>query len=208
MIENGEWGISIMEKQTIIAISREFGSGGHEIAEHIAKDLGMNFYDRNILDEIAREKNIQIGYLEKYEEKPRNLLFSRRVGAYSNSIEEIVAEMQFEYLQKKADTGESFVVVGRCAETVLRECEGLISIFVLGDMETKLKRIQEHYHLDRQEAQAKLKRHDKKRRQYHNRHSDGEWGDSKMYDLCINDSKLGIEKTVHVLEQYIKERML
>lgn len=197
-----------MGKQTIVAISREFGSGGHEIAERIAKDLGMNFYDRNMLDEIAKEKNIQIGYLEKYEEKPRNLLFSRRVGAYSNSVEEIVAEMQFEYLQKKADTGESFVVVGRCAETILKECEGLISIFVLGDMEAKLKRIEEHYQLNRQEAIAKLKRHDRKRRQYHNRHSDGEWGNSKTYDLCINDSKLGIEKTVYVLEQYIKERML
>lgn len=196
------------KKQTIIAISREFGSGGHEIAEQIAKDLKLNFYDRNMLDEIAKEKNIQIGYLEKYEEKPTNLLFSRRVGAYSNSIEEIVAEMQFEYLQKKADTGESFVVVGRCAETVLKECEGLISIFILGDMETKLKRIQEHYHLTRQEAKIKLKQHDRKRKQYHNRHSDSEWGSSKTYDLCINDSKLGIEKTVHILEQYIKERML
>lgn len=197
-----------MAKQIIVAISREFGSGGHEIAERIAKDLELNFYDRNMLDEIAKEKNIHIEYLEKYEEKPRNLLFSRRVGAYSNSIEEIVAEMQFEYLQKKADTGESFVVVGRCAETVLKECEGLISIFVLGDIETKLQRIEEHYQLNRKEAEAKLKRHDKKRRQYHNRHSDSEWGDSKTYDLCINDSKLGIEKTVHILEQYIKERML
>ena len=63
---------------TIIAISREFGSGGHEIAEQIAKDLKLNFYDRNMLDEIAKEKNIQIGYLEKYEEKPTFYTYKRK----------------------------------------------------------------------------------------------------------------------------------
>lgn len=197
-----------MAKQTIIAISREFGSGGHEIAKQIAEDLKLNFYDRNMLDEIAKEKNIQIEYLEKYDEKPKNLLFSRRVGAYSNSLEEIVAEMQFEYLKKKADSGESFVIVGRCAETVLKECEGLISIFILGDMPVKLERIKQNYHLNETEAKAKLKRHDKNRKRYHNRHSEGQWGDSRNYDLCINDSRLGIEKTVDILKKYIKERML
>lgn len=196
-----------MAKQTIIAISREFGSGGHEIAERLAKELGLKLYDRNMLDEIAKEKNIQIEYLEKYDEKPRKLFLSRRVGAYSNSIEEIVAEMQFEYLKEKADTGESFVVVGRCAETVLREYEGLISMFILGDMPAKIERVRRIYRLSEEDAVAKVKRHDKKRRQYHNRHSDHEWGDSKTYDLCMNDSKLGIDKTVEILKQYIQERM-
>jgi cytidylate kinase len=197
-----------MAKQTIIAISREFGSGGHEIAQRLAKKLGMKLYDRNMLDEIAKEKNIQIEYLEKYDEKPRKLFLSRKVGAYSNSIEEIVAEMQFEYLKDKADSGESFIVVGRCAETVLKEYEGLISIFILGDMPAKIERVKRIYKLSEEDAVAKVKRHDKKRRQYHNRHSEMEWGASKAYDLCMNDSRLGIEKTVEVLEKYIQERMV
>lgn len=196
-----------MAEQIMIAISREFGSGGHEIADRIAKDLGLTIYDRNILDEIAEEKNVEVEYLEKYDEKPKRLIISRRVGAYSNSMEEILADMQFEYIRKKADSGESFVIVGRCAETVLRDREGLISIFILGDREAKLARIKEKFQLNDADALAKMLRHDKKRKQYHNRHSDGKWGDSRNYDLCINSSRLGIDKTVELLEDYIRERM-
>lgn len=141
-----------MDKQVIISISREYGSGGHEIAEKIAKQFGFKLYDRSILDEIAEAKNIQIEYLEKYDEKPRKLFGSRRVGAYTNSMEEIIAELQFEYLKEKADTGESFVIVGRCSETVLQDREGLISIFILGDEQVKLERIMKKYNLNEQDA--------------------------------------------------------
>ncbi len=196
-----------MEKQIIISISREFGSGGHEIAEQIAKNLGFQFYDRSMLDDLAREKNLQIEDLEKYDEKPRNPFMSRRVGKHTNSMEEIVAEMQFDYLREKADSGESFVIVGRCAETVLRDREGLISIFILGDAEQKIQRVEEKYHLNKQDAISKMKRHDKNRKWYHNHHSIGKWGDSRYYDICINESKLGVEKTTEVLMYFIEERM-
>ena len=112
--------------QTIISVSREFGSGGHVLAEKIAKDHNLKFYDRHILDEIASENDIKVEVLEKYDEKPRNAFLTRRVGAFSNSMEEILAEMQFDYIRKKADSGESFVIVGRCAETVLSGHKGLI----------------------------------------------------------------------------------
>ena len=196
-----------MEKQVIISISREYGSGGHEIAEKIANNLGINFYDRSMLDDLAKEKNLQVEELEKYDEKPRRLFASRRVGEHTNSMEEIVAQMQFDYLREKADSGESFVIVGRCAETVLQGREGLISIFILGDTEQKIMRIEEKYHLSKQDAILKIKRHDKHRKQYHNRHSSGRWGDSRYYDICINDSKLGVDKTTEVLMFFIVERI-
>jgi len=195
-----------MEKQLIISISREYGSAGHEIAEHIAEEMGLNFYDRNLLDEIAKEKNMQVANLEKYDEKPRNIFSSRTVGPHTNSYEEIVAEMQFEYIRKKAESGESFVIVGRCAETILKEYEGLISVFVLGDKDIKIKRIMDKYHLDEADAIAKIKRHDRKRKYYHNHYSDSKWGDARLYDLCINSSKLGTIKTASVIRQYIRER--
>ena len=122
-------------------------------------------------------------------------------------MEEILAEMQFDYIRKKADSGESFVIVGRCAETVLTGHTGLISIFVVGDDEAKLKRVEEVYHLNSNEAILKMKRHDKKRRQYHNRHSSFRWGDSRNYDLCINSSKLGLDRTAEALEDYIHARI-
>ncbi len=193
--------------QTIISVSREFGSGGHVLAEKIAKDHNLKFYDRHILDEIATENNMKVEVLEKYDEKPRNAFLSRRVGAFSNSMEEILAEMQFNYIRKKAESGESFVIVGRCAETILSEHPGLISIFVTGDELSKIARIKNVYQLSESDAIAKIRRHDKKRKQYHNRHSSFRWGDSRYYDVCINSSKLGLERTGAALENYIRERI-
>lgn len=196
-----------MAKQIMISISREFGSEGRAIAEKVAKDLGLSLYDRNILDAIAQEKNIKVEHLEKFDEKPRNPILSRSVGGHSNSMEENLVKMQFEYLQKKADSGESFVVVGRCAETALKDKAGLISVFVLGDKDTKLAHVKDKYQLSDSEAALKMIRHDTKRKVYHNRYSDFKWGDSRGYDLCINSSKLGIEKTAAMIESYVKERM-
>lgn len=196
-----------MEKQIMISISREFGSCGRQIAEKVAEDLGLSLYDRNLLDAIAKEKDMNVEHLEKFDEKPRNPILSRSVGGHSNSMEENLVKMQFEYLQKKADNGESFVVVGRCAETALKGREGLVSIFVLGDKEEKLLHVKDKYQLSDSEATLKMVRHDTKRKAYHNRYSDFKWGDSRGYDLCINSSKLGIEKTASVIENYVKERM-
>ena len=196
-----------MKKQMIISISREFGSGGHEIAENIARDLDLKFYDRGMLDEIAENMNVDVEVLQKYDEKPRNYMLSRRVGNHTNSMEEIIAEYQFDFIRKKAEEGESFVIVGRCAETVLKDFEELISIFITGERQHKIKRVMEHFNLPENKAIAKMLRHDRKRKQYHNRHSDAKWGDSRLYDLCINSSPLGIEGTIRVLENYIKERL-
>lgn len=193
--------------QTIISVSREFGSGGHLMAEKIAKEHGLKFYDRRLLDDIANENNIEVEILEKYDEKPRNNLLTRRVGPFSNSMEEILADMQFDYIRKKAESGESFVIVGRCAESVLKGRKDLISIFVTGDEDYKLARVKEVYHLSDTDALAKMRRHDKKRKRYHNKHSDFRWGDSRNYDLCINSSKLGIDRTAATLEDYIKARI-
>lgn len=195
-----------MEKQIIISISREFGSGGHEIAEKIAKDLGLNLYDRDLLDKVAEEKGMSPEMVKKYDEKPRNLLLTRRVGEHSTSIAEHLAQMQFEYIKNKADSGESFVIVGRCAETVLKNNPGLISIFVLGDREDKIAHVKEKYQLGESEAIAKMNRHDKTRKSYHNRHSDFRWGDSRGYDVCINSSRLGEDGTAQALEDYIEKR--
>lgn len=196
-----------MAKQTIISVGREFGSAGHEIAKRLADELGFKFYDRNMLDEIAQEKNINVKDLEKYEEKPRNMIFSRKVNGHSSSLEEIIANMQFDFLRRKADTGESFVVVGRCSEEVLRDREGLISIFILGNQDEKVARVKEIYQLDDAAALAKMKRHDRNRKRYHNRYSGGKWGDSRSYDLCVNSSRLGVERTTDILLKYIRKRM-
>lgn len=195
-----------MQQQIMISISREFGSEGHAVAARVAERMGLPLYDRNMLDAIAGELGMDVEHLERYDEKPRNVVFSRSVGGHSNSMEEHLVRMQFEYLQEKADAGESFVVVGRCAETALKGKDGLISVFVLGDREAKLSHVKEHFQISDAEAALKMARHDSKRKAYHNRYSEFKWGDSRGYDLCINSSRLGIEKTAMIIENYIKER--
>lgn len=195
-----------MKKQLIISVGREFGSGGHVIAETLAKRFDLPLYDSNILESIAQERNVDAKTLHRYDEVPRNILFSRRVREYSTSAEENIAQMQFEYLKKKADEGESFIVVGRCAETVLGDRPNVISLFVLGDSEVKCKRVMEIYDLSERDAQFKMDRHDKYRKQYHNYYCKDKWGDSRAYDLCINSSRLGFDETVNELEDYINRR--
>ncbi len=196
-----------MKDQLIITLGREFGSGGRSIAVELAKHYGIKLYDHNLLDAIAAEKNVDVENLRRYDEKPRRLFFSRSQNGFSSSAEENVAFMQFEYLKKKADSGESFIVVGRCAETVLGDRENLISIFVLGDREAKCKRVMEVYNLSEQDAQFKMERHDKYRKQYHNYFCKDKWGDSRTYDVSINSSRLGFDGTVKALEDYIDRRV-
>lgn len=194
-----------MDKQLIISVSREFGSGGHEIADILAKRFDIPIYDSNLLEEIANAKNMDIEKMQKYDEKPKNIFLSRRVRGYSNSLSEVLAQIQFDYIRELANKGESFVIVGRCAETVLKHHEALVSIFVLADKEDKIARVSRHNEISRSEAEAMISMQNKKRKMYHNRYCDDKWGDSRNYDMCINSAKLGVERTADVLENYIKE---
>ncbi len=196
-----------MSEQVIISIGREFGSGGHEIAEKLSERFGLDMYDVNLLREIAVEKNLDAAVLEKYDEVPKKRFISRNVRGYSNSPEENIANIQFEYLQKKAKAGKSFVVVGRCSEAILKEYKGLITIFILADRDKKIERLGEVRNMSPSEAESAMHKYDKKRKEYHNYYCTGKWGDSRNYDISINSSKLGIDKTVDYLESYIKERI-
>ncbi len=197
-----------MSQQVIIAIGREFGSGGHVIAEALAKKFDLPLYDNNLLEHLALEKEFDHELLKKYDEKPKPKFFNRSVRGHSTSFAEHIARMQFKFLQEKGDAGESFVVVGRCAEFMLSHNPNLISIFILGDIPCKIKRVKEVYNIDSDDEANRLRiRKDLERKYYHNNHCKGKWGDSRNYHFSINNSKLGIEKTVEILETYIKERM-
>lgn len=193
--------------QIIISVGREFGSGGRVIAEKLSERFNLPLYDRHLITEIAEKMGMTYDDVEKYNESPRMKIVSRRVNGFSNSIEDNIAEMQFDIIDEKAKSGESFVVVGRCSETKLKKYPALISLFILGDMEKKIERVMDIYNLNEEDAKKFITKKDKKRKRYHNYHCQGKWGDSRLYDLSINSSKLGIEKTVDILEEYIKDRI-
>lgn len=194
-------------RQLIISVGRQFGSGGHEIAQILAGKFGLELYDSNILEQVAVGDETNRAELHKFDEKPASMFFSQTIHGYTNSKEENVANMQFSFLRKKAADGESFVVVGRCAETVLRGTDGLISIFVLGDPDVKADRIAQMYHLSPEEAQKLIRRTDWARKSYHNYYCKDKWGDSRSYDLTINSSRLGIRQTADFLAAYIQARL-
>ena len=196
----------ILNTQLIVSISREFASGGRAIAKALAKRLDIGYYDRNLLDEIASEKLGDVEKLRKFDEVPRFFL-RRTVRGMSSSAAENVAQIQFDYMTKLADSGERFVIVGRCADEVLSEYKGLVRIFVLADEESKIDRVVESRDCSRDEARGIIMRHDRSRKAYHNYYCEYKWGDSRGYDITVNSSRLGIEKTTDLLENYIRMRM-
>lgn len=194
-----------MAKQFIISIGREYGSGGRVIAEHLAKTLNVKFYDKNIIEHIAQEKKLNLDQLKKYDEKARNIWLSRSVDGFSNSPEDTIAQMQFDFLKERAQAGESFVVLGRCASYILRDFDCMIKVFVTSDMHHKMERIASIEHLDPVMVEDMIIKNNKKRKAYHNFYSKEKWGDSRYYDLIISTSKIGIDGACDVVLDYVNK---
>jgi cytidylate kinase len=190
--------------QLLITVGREYGSGGREIAEKLGQRLGIMVYDRNMLDELQQRYGFDRDVLVRSEESPVNVLFSRKIRGFSSSVEEVVARREFELIDEKAEEGQSFIVVGRCAEQVLKNRPNLHTFFIRGQENVKCHRVMQRYNLSQDDALAKMHRMDHQRKAYHNYYCDGKWGDSRNYDLCVNSSALGIDGTVELLAQFLQ----
>ena len=196
-----------MKKQIIVAIGREHGSGGHYIADLIARELGVKLYDK-----VSIEKEITSGgyseeLVSEMDEKPVNFFTSRRIGRFSNSLEVNVAEKTFAMLRSKAAEGESFVVIGRCGEQVLENNPNCISIFICGDPQFKLDRVMNKLGLNAEQAIEEIRNVDRSRKNYHNYYCDTKWGDARGHDLTVKSNVLGCERTVEMLVGYIRSFM-
>lgn len=199
-----------MDKQIIISVGREFGSGGHEIAGGLAKHYDIPLYDKEIFDHVAEKGSINPDVAKFYDEKPLNPIFYpvSMDGSYL-PLEQTVTNHIFDFIRQKGDRErQSFVIVGRCAEYVLRDNPNMVSIFILGDIESKKARVMEKYDLDEKTALNRMKKEDKVRKTYHNFYADGKWGDSRSYDLCINSSTLGIEQTLQTIISFVDAFLL
>ena len=196
-----------MKKQILVAIGREHGSGGHYIADLIARELGVKLYD-----EVSIEKEITSGgyseeLVSEMDEKPVNFFTSRRIGRFSNSLEVNVAEKTFAMVRSKAAEGESFVVIGRCGEQVLENNPNCISIFICGDPQFKLNRVMNKLGLNAEQAIEEIRNVDRSRKNYHNYYCDTKWGDARGHDLTVKSNVLGCERTVEMLVGYIRSFM-
>lgn len=194
----------------IITIGRQHGSSGREIARLLAEKLNYKCYDKEIVDEAANHSDFSRDLIDAFDEK-RMSAFILHAGGYGLNenfrLNMQVVSAQFEAMRNIAEKGNC-IFVGRCADYILRDHDDLISVFILGDMDERLKCLERRQGLDEVEARKKIKEVDKDRSSFYRYYSDQTWGDAQNYDMCINSSKLGVEGTVQVIIDYIKARGL
>ena len=195
-------------KQIIIAIGREFGSGGHLVAKKLAEHYNIPLYSKELLDEVAKDGRYSKEVLERFDEKPMNFAFIPvPAGGTTISLEQDIAIRQFNFIRKKAnEEKESFVIVGRCAEEILSDNPNMISAFILGDKDTKTKRVMEREGVDEKTALNMMKKMDKMRKVYHNFYCESKWGDSRTYDICIKIGKVDDDTATDMIIKYIDSR--
>ena len=194
----------------IITIGRQHGSSGREIARLLAEKLNYKCYDKEIVDEAANHSDFSRDLIDAFDEK-RMSAFILHAGGYGLNenfrLNMQVVSAQFDAMRNIADKGNC-IFVGRCADYILRDYDNLVSVFILGDMDERLKCLERRQGLDEAEAKKKIKEVDKDRSSFYRYYSDQTWGDAQNYDMCINSSKLGAEGTVQVILDYIKARGL
>ena len=199
-----------MKEKQIITIGRELGSGGREIGRRLSADLGLPFYDRELLDEAARKSGYSKEIFERHDEKPTNSLLyalAMGVGNYGLSYQRpLVLDLylaQFNTMRKLAEEGGG-IFIGRCADYVLSDMPDVLNVFVHADMEFRVGRVAEWEKCSRKQAEDKCRRGDKDRANYYNYYSDHAWGDSRSYDLTVNTGKLGIDKAVELIKSCLE----
>ena len=199
-------GASEMAKR-IITISREFGSGGRFIGEEVAKKLGMAYYDKNVITEIAEKSGLSPEYIQENAElSPKKGLFAYALAGRDitgKSVEDIVYEAQrkviFELLEK-----EPCVIIGRNADFILKDRDDVLNVFIHGNMPEKMQRISCLYNVSGQEAVKMMADTDKRRLANYNFYTEQKWGKASNYTLCLNSSELGYDRCEAIIMECVK----
>ena len=189
-------------KNRVITISREFGSGGRTIGKKVAQALGIPCYDSELLQKIAVESGFNENYIKDAGEyAPSGFLsaaFSHRGFGPTNA--DYLWEIQYKIITELAEQGPC-VIVGRCADYVLRDKADCLKVFIHADMKFRAERIVKEYG-EREESPAqRLKDKDKRRAAYHRFYTDMKWGHAQNYDVTLNSGTLGIDKCVEIIRQ-------
>lgn len=191
----------------IITISREFGSGGRFIGEEVAKKLGIAYYDKNIIGQIAEKSGLSPEYIQENAElSPKKGLFAY---AFSDrditgkSVEDMVYEAQRNIILELAEK-EPCVIIGRNADYILKDRDDVLNVFIHGDMPEKIKRITGLYNVKEKEAVKMMADTDKRRRTNYNFYTDQNWGKASNYTLCLNSSQLGYDRCEMIIMECVK----
>lgn len=204
-----------MSCKKIITITRQYGSGGHEIGKALAEKLGIGFYDKELISLAAKESGVSPEVFAKADEKATNsLLYSLSTGLYNYGngfsttgmgdlpVNDKLYIIQHKIIKEKADK-EYFVVVGRCADYILRQYDNVVKVFIYADIDARVKRALERNELQPSRAKQAVQKADKNRANYYSFYSGQKWGSPENYDLCLNSTNLTTEQAVRIIEDYI-----
>ena len=198
----------------IITISRQFGSGGREIGAKLAEKLGIPFYDKELITRAAKESGFAESVFENAEKKATNsFLYSIAMGmnAYGNqdigfthlSLDDQIYLAQSNVIRKVAQEGPC-VIVGRCADYILRDFSNVVNVFIWADLEARKKRVAKLYHIKENKEEEELLKADKRRANYYNYHANEKWGKAENYHLSIRSDAIGVEHSVECILCYLK----
>ncbi len=203
-----------MANETIITISRQYGSGGRFIGRKLAEALDIPFYDKELITMSAEESGMSREIFEKVDEKASSsLLYTLSMNAYllhgmagvpDLPLNDKVFLIQSEVIRKAAANGPC-VIVGRCADYVLRENPACVNVYIYSDMEDRVHRATTYYNLSADRAREQIQKTDKKRAAYYNFYTSLKWGRAENYDLSLNSAKLGIDGCVEVIRAFIDQ---
>lgn len=198
----------------VITISRQYGSGGSEIGKKLADKLGIPFYDNELIERAAKESGFSTAAFENAESKATNsLLYSIAMGmnAYGNqeigfahlSLDDRIYLAQSEVIRKVAQEGPC-VIVGRCADYVLKEMPGVINVFIWADFDFRVKRAVKIDKLSEIKPEEKILKIDKRRANYYNYHANDKWGKAENYHLSLRSDYIGIDNCVDCIINYVE----
>ena len=201
-----------MTGHKIITIGREFGSGGHEIGQKLADRLGIPLYDNRLVSMAADELGVKTEDAGRVDESSLNTfvtgytvtpgMYTEFINAasYLPSFDTEVYRKQAEIIKRLAEKGPC-VIVGRCADYVLKDRDDCINVFICADWEDRVKRIAEKYDISERKAADKIKKMDRERQHYYESHTGLEWGSIDSHHMLLNVSRLGMERAVDILEK-------
>lgn len=199
----------------IINIGRSLGSGGRAIGHILAKDFGIAYYDREILNLAAKESGFCAEVFERNDEKNR---FLRTLGNiipfigggatyYDNELSnENLFRIQSEAIRKAA-ADHSCIFIGRCADYVLRDNPRCVNVFITANMEDRIASVMKWNNCTAEKAQEIIEKGDSERASFYNFYSSGTWGAASTYHLCINSSVLGIEDTAVLIKNFVIQKL-
>lgn len=199
-------------KRLIIAISRQYGSGGASVAKALGRELGIPVYERQLIELAASKAGLSAEYIDSLEETAsRSFLFNlvathtpgTLVPQYDIPVSFSAYAAQATVIKELASQG-SCIIVGRCAEYILRDDPDCVKIFLRAEDESRIARIMERYGLQRKEAEKRLKKMDKGRSNFYRSFTGEEWGNVYNHDLCINTSVTGVDGAVDTVITFLK----